>query len=43
MIKFITVGDERGAGGFLLCGPEAAVSEIGSKLVYHCFLSRSYV
>lgn len=31
MIKFLSVGDDKGAGSFLLHGPEAAVKELGPK------------
>ena len=34
VIKFISVGDERAAGSFLLVGPEPAVTELGPKLVF---------
>ncbi|XP_067944697.1 alanyl-tRNA editing protein Aarsd1-like [Watersipora subatra] len=33
VIKFISVGDERGSGSFLLCGPEQAVGELSPKLL----------
>lgn len=31
VIKFITVGDDRGAGSFLLCGPAEAVGHLGPQ------------